>query len=248
MAKDNKTIGGLGQRTPGQISRGEAASATKKKAGPSYWQRVKKFATRKQLDARPPRTMEERALSISRTAERAIGGVSPAARRRPGGQLDIRKLAGEGKGPALKAQRGTAAAAARRRALSLEEKQRRGIRVTAADVPGTGLPRGRGEGIPEIKRVGDEGLGKFVGRGVKPPPPKKVAKAAVKRKAPAKPKKKVPWYIRAGRAFKEAGQEALQQAQQPGKPTGQYGTKQQAQKAAKKVEKVVVPKKFKPKR
>ncbi len=111
--------------------------------------------------------------------------------------------------------------------MSLAERKRKGLRVTGAHVPGHGKAKTRGEGIPEIKRVGEAGLGEFRGRGTKPPPPPVAKRRPTRKKKVAA--KKVPWYMRAAKAFKEAGAEALSQAQTDQKPSGKYGTKKQAQ-------------------
>lgn len=229
-----KQIGGLKQKTIGQRQRADVDVRTGQPK--TWWQRAKAYATRKEIPgARPPRTMEERALSIGRTAERGIGGYSPAERRRPGGQIDIRAMAARGRGPSLEAQKGTPAAAARRRALTLEEKKRKGMRVTAADVPGTGLPAGRGVGIPEITRIeGGEGLGRFRGRGYKPPPPKPKPKARVKAKPKPKPKKK--WWERALEVTKELSAEAQRDAAQY--EARQAGKKKQVKKVQRELEKL----------
>jgi len=189
---EKKTIGGLGQKTPGQMSRQSVDVKTgKPKAGPSYWQRLKKYATRHERPEREPRTMSERLGQVSRTAQRTFPREPET---RPEGIIDIREQAARGKGPALKAQKGTAAAAVRRRRLSLEEKQRKGMRVTGADVP-SAVPKAQREvstKVGEIKRTegATEGhLGKFVGRGYKPPPPKPKAKPRPRAKPKPTPKK-----------------------------------------------------------
>lgn len=252
----------LGRKGPGQMQREAAAKPKvdlktgKPKPTKTYGERAISYleglgtrvappgsVTRlRETGARAPRTMSERLGSIGRTASRTFPGKAT----RPGGILDIPALAGESRGPSLKAQKGTPAAAKRRAAMSLAEKKRRGLRVTGADVPGHGKARTRGEGIPEIKRVGEAGLGEFRGRGTKAPPPPR-PKAKPRPRAKAKPKAKVPWYIRAGRAFKKAGAEMQQQSRTSTAPSGKYGTKKQAQKGAKAVKKAVVPKKFKEK-
>jgi hypothetical protein len=92
--------------------------------------------------------------------------------------LNIPDLAGRTKGPSLKSQAQTATGKAYR--------AKRYRPRTAADVE-SAVPRAQREvstSVGEIKRTeaATKGhLGKFVGRGTKPPP-KKVAKAPVKRK------------------------------------------------------------------
>lgn len=70
------------------------------------------------------------------------------------------------------------------RELSLEEKQRKGIRVTAADVPGTGkgptpvgktLKAGGAPGAAEVtthRAPGKDDLGSYTVKGYVPPKPK----------------------------------------------------------------------------
>jgi len=89
----------------------------------------------RETGARAPRTMSERLGSISRTAQRTFP-KEPGTR--PGGVINIPEQAARGKGPSLKAQRGTPEGVKRRAAMSLAEKKRRGLRVTGADVPGHG--------------------------------------------------------------------------------------------------------------
>jgi len=133
--------------------------------------------------ARAPRTMSERLGSIGRTATRGMGGRDTPSR--PGGLLNIPEEAAKTKGPSLEAQRGTAKAAAKRRAaMSLGEKQRKGMRVTAADVPehgkgptpvGTTIKAGGAPGPAKVKTIrgrtegGD--LGEYKVTGYVPPKP-----------------------------------------------------------------------------
>ena len=187
----------------------------------------------RETGARAPRTMDERLGSISRTASKTFPGKAT----RPGGILDIPALAARGKGPALKAQKGTQAATKRRAAMSLAEKKRKGLRVTGADVP-SAVPEAErvvSAGVGGIKRTegATEGhLGKFVGRG--PKAPVKVAKVTPAKRRPTKKKPKVPWYMRALEGARKLSAEATRESQKYEAKTA--GKKKTVKKVQKKLE------------
>ncbi len=263
----------LGRKGPGQMQRERAqvdVKTGKVKPTKTYGERAISYleglgtkvappgsVTRlRETGARAPRTMDERLGSIGRTASRTFPGKAT----RPGGILDIPALAARGKGPGLKAQKGTPEAAKRRAAMSLAEKKRKGLRVTGADVP-SAVPKAEREvspGVREIKRTeaATEGhLGKFVGRGTPTPVQKKVAKAPVRRKKAVTPKKELTFWeklkagaAKAGTAFVKAGAEMQRESQRAGKPAGKYGTVEQRKKLEAGVKRAVVPKKFKEKK
>jgi len=267
MAAKKKTVEGVSARQPGerqgegrlgrvekqqkkerkvpvgQVQRGIKPGDVDVQTGKpktSRFGRLKAFATRKERPTRPPRTMGERLGSIGRTAQRTF----PAEKgTRPGGILDIEALRRETAGPMGKTQKPRTPPPGR--ALSLEEKKRKGMRVTAADVPGSGEEAGRGTAIPEITREeGGKGLGKFRGRGYKPPPPKK--KPPRKAKAKPKPKPKKKWWERALEVTKELSAEAQRDAAKY--EERKAGKRKDVKKVQKKIEKLPPkPKRKKPK-
>lgn len=258
MAKKKKTVEGVSARKPGetqgegrlqkvekqqkrerkvpvgQLQRGVKPGDVDVRTGrtkPSTWQRVKAFATRKERPDAPTATFEQRMTNIGRLGDIGRGGVS-RGRRKPGGILDIEAYRGQTRGPS----KPTAPGGEKMRpgGLTLEEKKRKGLRVTAADVPGTGEAPTRGEGIPEIERVGEGGLGKFKGRGYKPPPPKK--KPPRKAKAKPKPRPKKKWWERALEVTKELSAEAQRDAAKY--EERKAGKKKDVKKAQRKLEKL----------
>jgi len=175
------------KRKPTTHRRAPVDLATGKPTQPAtIFQRALKFATRAERREIPATTQEKRLESISTTAEKGIGGASRGTR--PGGQIDIERERRKTVGPS-----GFTQQTKRQGAMSLLEKQRKGIRTTAADVPSAKRRLDPGKTIQApgalkatvttIRKGGKEDLGEFRVVGGKPPPPKKRKK---------KPGRKIP--------------------------------------------------------
>lgn len=253
-------IGGLKQQTIGQKQRAKKES---------YWQKVKRFATRKQIEgARAPKTMEERALSIGRTASRAFGGRGKPSQ--PGGIINERALREELglKGPTERQRLGqdeTETEAKAGRGAITEEERARAIKY-AVGKHKIKDPLAKEQEFEVLEAPGKGSLGRYYAKGKpaptpQPPPeaPKATKKAAVRQARKTAKKEPSLWErfkagaARAGKKMQEVGAEALKEAQAEQQRArkiqgGQYGTKEQARKGAEAVKKAVVPKKFEPKK
>ena len=217
-AKPESAFKGKG---PGETQR---AAQDKAKAGSSYWQRMKAYATRNEPGPGPESTLDTRLGSIGKLSKKTFPGKAS----KTGGILDIPTEAAKGKGPSLAGQAETPAATKRRGALSLLAKQRKGMRVTGADVPGHGKGPATptGKDVEVVKRPGELGEGHLGSYKLH----KKVAAPVIETKREVRkettrtkaPDKKVPWYIRAGRAFQKAGKEMTAQSKTSTAPSGYF--------------------------